>query len=700
VVFLGKAWAAFTNDKSLYWLALAMAVGACCCGMTIRPALAYGVPDQRAYELVSPAQKSGGSGGVFALGELIFQVEQLGRPLQSSVSGTSIAYGGEDFFEPRLGSLNEYLSSLTGTSWMTENLTPVVSSTSESAIEANEHRGFAPDLSVGIISSHAPISGDLAVPPRYPNLYIASGQELRSLQPVIRSTPPHRSPYFRFGWAHSHEGSSSFFLHNYLLFGGGNSGTALVPAFSHVLFAANDALTPNAVDPGELADNLYEWDRGQIRLVNVLPDGTTTLNGAFGVDHNDEFVNSPLPNLSNVISADGSKIFWTDQNSGNLYVREDGERTRQVDAAVGGGGEYQTASIDGSKVFFTKGGHLDEYQTSTEITRDLTEAGGVKGVLGASEDGTSIYFVATTVLAAGGAVGQPNLYLARDGIVTFVATLSETDNEIAGVSYGTALRGGDWFRTFAGRTARVSPSGRYVAFMSTKRLTGYDNSDAVRNRQDYEAFLYDSATGALVCVSCNVDGSRPTENTLLPAPANGTYQQRYLNDNGQLFFSTSDAVLPQDTNGVSDVYEYENGHVYLISPGNTEDEAVFADASESGNDVFFTTRQSLVPADRDRINDLYDARVGGHAEAPPAASCSGEECLGLPVAPPSAEGPVSTVFVGAGNLMPPAPKPAQGAKKSAMKKGAAKPRKKKRGRRRTKGHGRTAHAHPQARTGR
>ena len=61
---------------------------------------------------------------------------------------------------------------------------------------------------------------------------------------------------------------------------------------SHLLFAANDALTGAsegrpAAEGGsgsefETENNLYESVNGQLRLVNVLPDGTTHANAAFG----------------------------------------------------------------------------------------------------------------------------------------------------------------------------------------------------------------------------------------------------------------------------------------------------------------------------------------------------------------------------------------------------------------------------------
>ena len=47
---------------------------------------------------------------------------------------------------------------------------------------------------------------------------------------------------------------------------------------------------------------------------------------------------------------DDSSVFFT--ANGNLYVRQNGSSTVQVDAGIGGGGQFAGASTDGSKVFF------------------------------------------------------------------------------------------------------------------------------------------------------------------------------------------------------------------------------------------------------------------------------------------------------------------------------------------------------------
>ncbi len=616
---------------------------------------ALSLPDSRVYELVSPAQKSGGVGSVLPLATLVAS-EQFGLPLQSSPSGEAVAYEGEDFYEPRLGSsLDEYLSLRDPGAWVTQNLTPGVPAESETTDHVNLDVGFSPDLSAGIISSEAPLAK--AAPTGYANLYLARGA---SLQPLLLEPPPHRTST-TFG----HAGGRGVRLRllRSLLFAGGNNGTEAASAFSHLLFEANDSLTsatataPAAIDGGELENNLYEWTAGSMRLVNVLPNGQTEPNASFGIDYGDEYGNDPTPSLSHVISADGSRIFWTDENSsgpnnGNLYVREDGERTRLIASSA----QFQTANTDGSRVFFTKAERLYEYDTTNGATTDLASSG-VQGIVGASQEGTYIYFVSQSRLTdEGGETGQPNLYLTHEGETRFIATLLPSDNEIVGLR-GSSPSEGDWYRTFAGRSAEVSPNGRYVAFMSEKDLTGYNNLDANGSRHDSEIFLYDAANATLTCASCNVDGRSPTTNTWLPSPVNGIYQQRYLDDFGRLFFSTEDAVLPQDTDGTSDVYEYENGHVYLISPGDANSEAVFADASESGDDVFFTTRQQLVPGDNDQNVDLYDARVDGWAEEPPLPACSSEVCHEPALTPPSFEAPVSAAFTGPTNLPPPSSKP-------------------------------------------
>ena len=85
----------------------------------------------------------------------------------------------------------------------------------------------------------------------------------------------------------------------------------------------------------------------------------------------------------------------------------------------------------------------------------------MQGVIGVSEDGSYVYFVATGRLSEGASGGgRHNLYVAHEGKVALVAVLGSGDS-----------------RDFSERqdlTARVSPNGRWLAFMSDTSLTGYD----------------------------------------------------------------------------------------------------------------------------------------------------------------------------------------------------------------------------------
>jgi hypothetical protein len=316
-------------------------------------------------------------------------------------------------------------------------------------------------------------------------------------------------------------------------------------------------------------------------------------------------------------------------------------------------------SPSGSEIFYLEGGDLYEYRASSDTSTDLTpdtEPGGadVQGILGVggegAEEGTYVYLVAggtlaplaskggCSVISGGETRGTGcNLYLLHNGSFTLIATLSERDENEGKASLGAGDV--DWSGP-GERTAEVSPNGRYVAFGSDLALTGQGTGRS-------EIFRYDAETQTLICVSCTSSGPQSGGAVNLVSTAaeiNGAYRQRYMLDDGRVFFDTTNALVPQDVNDQTDVYEWEpaavgscsaastwfselsGGCVDLIS-GGTSDAApgsVLADVSASGSDVFFTTSQALVPQDGDEITDLYDAREGGGFPPPPAATCPAE----------------------------------------------------------------------------
>jgi hypothetical protein len=153
-----------------------------------------------------------------------------------------------------------------------------------------------------------------------------------------------------------------------------------------------------------------------------------------------------------------------------------------------------------------------------------------------------------------------------------------------------------------------------------------------------------------------------------------------------LFFETDEGLLPSDTNGETDVYEYESGQLHLISSGTSGLESLYIDASESGNDVFFITRQALVPQDtQEGAHKIYDARVdGGFPAQVSTPACTTADACRTPVSlQPSIYGaPSSQTFAGAGNLVPAsevAPKKKAKPKKKKVKKTVCMRNKHKRG---------------------
>lgn len=118
-------------------------------------------------------------------------------------------------------------------------------------------------------------------------------------------------------------------------------------------------------------------------------------------------------------------------------------------------------------------------------------------------------------------------------------------------------------------------------------------------------------------------------------------------DGSRILFSSAQALSPKATNHLSNLYVWHEGsgssegEVSLISNGGASEPVGNArgdDAmSSSGNDVFFVTTQGLVPQDTDGAPDVYDARVGGGFPTEPASNepCSSDSCQG-PLTNPAA----------------------------------------------------------------
>jgi hypothetical protein len=560
----------------------------------------FELPDARAWEMVSPVDKGGGE--IQRPGEILG-----GGVFQAAAAGATITYGSLTSFAGGAGSpgASQYLSQRSDPGWSTANITPsTLAGAYGEQPDGVPFQLFSGDLGRSLLVQASRCAEEPC--PRRLDLRDGAGA-------TIASTPAR--PDLRFAGANS--------------------------ALTQIVVSTCAALTAEAIEvPAEggcdpSAANLYRWAGGGLTLINLLPAMPFGTPGA------------TLAAPAGAVSADGSRVYF--ELGGNLFLRT-GSTTVTVDAAAGGGGTFETASADGSLAFFTKAGHLYRFSAGSGTATDLTPGGEVEGVLGATPDGTRLYYATAD-----------GLYLHRSGAATKIADGADASN----------------FPPATG-TARVAANGN-LAFLSSEPLTGFDNAG------NAQAFIYSAASGSLTCASCNPSGARALGAASIPgASANGTgptairaYKSRALSASGtRLFFQTPDKLAAADTNGALDVYQWEaqgtgscqrqGGCISLISSGRSAGGATFVDASADGAEAYFLTDGSLVPTDPGLV-DLYNARVGGGFPVPPVPiACLGDACQPVPSAPDDTP-PATLIPRAEGNPPLRIQKPKQKAKKKKRK---------------------------------
>ncbi|HUH80623.1 MAG TPA: hypothetical protein VLZ06_04785 [Solirubrobacteraceae bacterium] len=713
----------------------------------------FALPDGRAWEMVSPPQKNG---------TLITTAKtyEQGAVIEAAPAGGALTYVASSPSESAPAGFVEetqLLSRRAPQGWSTRDLSiPHEQATMIPFTEGPEYRRFSSDLSKLLVQPFGLFTPCLtAQGAPQPCISPAASEQTPFLQdlqsgsytPLVTGCPAPASgqpcpaavaehadvpPGTVFGQQQETEPSGCEAKDHFC----GPWFLAATPDLAHVVLRSAAGLTE-----GEgAAGGLYEWSAGGLTFIgkgehegdgHESEPGATPARGAHG------------------ISSDGSRVIFNGTSESPAHQTVEGLLLRDTERGetllLGEHGVFQTASATLSRVFFTEAGDLKLCEIVTNETghlecglTDLTSGAGALGaVLGASEDGSYVYFVSAGLLGDGaqhGALaGADNLYAdhyeAGTWTPSFIATLTPGDEH-------------DWLEQSQreGRVllehqpTRVSPDGHWLAFMSLAPLTGYDNREAPGAKPVTEVYLYHAAEGgqppSLTCASCLPSGERPTgiEQQKLEDSGEGgyfgawpddlvagelpgwenvktyivqPYQARYLTDQGRLFFNATDALVPLDTDGVADVYEYEPegagsctgasssgavafeperafaggpgrtqpGCVGLISSGDSAEGSSFLEASEDGSEVFFLTNARLSAQDVDTAPDVYVAR-----------ECTGSSpCLSSPLSPPACDneascrpapspqpqlygpGPSET-FTGPGDL-PPAPPPAKPASK-------------------------------------
>ncbi len=685
---------------------------------------APGLPDGRVYEQVSPANKNGNQAGASTDPELELQGDET-RYSVASGDGNSVLFEGT-------GPMGETASPITlffvaskngsAPGWTTRSVMPRPK-------ETVEETGGALLSTPGYIYPSADLSHAIVEPERgrfattnSPCGFGQGGDQLYLAGP---------DPFVPATWLDQPEISNPLeFCANKAASGAPVGGTS---NFSTVYFTFPGTLLPQdgsraphvQTETSESkAWGFYEDHEGVLREAGVLPGGGLDQFGAVpavsghGRSHG-----------GNQVSADGSRAFFVSPdpssctyNGGQndcsvdppeLYVREHGEKTLLVSRdtllpEVGGlpapapDGAFQMpgtarqetegpngsevfASADGSQAFFqsvdrlTAGAPEGPPGNTSPKTYDfdvstgaLTYLPGVTGqIVATGVDGSSFAFLDSSLVPA-----QLDLWSSGSGggSVTPIVQLPEG----GGVE-----------------PVRISSDGSAVVFMASG-LPGFNDAGIS------EIFRYDVAGNTLGCVSCAPPGvtsgytsssqMQSWEASPIADPHPGLVDERGISaDGSRVFFETSAALVPQDTNtrppkfngallinGYTDidVYEWENGVVYLISSGKSTHNAYFFDNSENGSDVFFATTEGLVPGDTDGGYDVYDARVPhvGDNPSPGAVPCQGAVCQGPQNVSVSLGVPASATFSGLGNpeqasAAAPAVKPKSTSKATKCRKG-------------------------------
>jgi Tol biopolymer transport system component len=393
---------------------------------------------------------------------------------------------------------------------------------------------------------------------------------------------------------------------------------------SRVFFTTGESLVAADTDHSE---DIYMRD---------LSNGTTTL-----VSQGDASCaspgcgNGPADSIFVGAAPDGSEAFFVsgEQLAGgdtdgafDLYVRDfgGGATTTLVSkgaascAASGCGNgafaaSFNAVSANGSVVVFSSDEQLadgDEDNLKDIYERNLTSGSGTTTLIsgggacpvgldcnaifrGSSADGSRVLFQTDQPLVAGDGDQASDVYAWTGGAPALVSTGSTGGN---GASPAT----------FAGASA----AGGTVFFQTDEQLTSEDKDSAT------DIYARDLGKGTTALVSA--------PDTCPVSECNAVFRGASA-DGNTVFFQTSERLAPEDKDSATDVYARDlgNGATTLVSRGEAPCEAAgcgngpfesrFAGSSADGSRAFFSSSESLSPADGDESTDIYMRQLTGTA---------------------------------------------------------------------------------------
>lgn len=445
------------------------------------------------------------------------------------------------------------------------------------------------------------------------------------------------------------------------------------------------ALRGGTLDPAfpaaALADNVYDVSADPPRLLSLLPDDSLLPCGA-------RFGNTGFHPLQ-WVSSDGSLVFFygDDCESTRLYVRDVPAETtkalprdtRLVRAVPGAAFLSTTANLDPARDADDNGNDVYRYDLASEEVKCVTCVGGssarVSGTdltknIAVADDGSRVYFASGARLAPGASGTSSNVYRAMTA-----------DGDVALVGSGMQIE------PAFGRFDLTADGSQAAFFEDSARLDPLGGT--ARSDGTEQAYFYNDVDRSLTCVSCPGDGSSP----LAPVPSlaivggTGQTNHRPLAENGNFAFATATPLVGADQNtsppdpkfpaepyrAGTDVYEYRDGRVVLVSDGLTSwlSPPSVEGITRSGRDIFFIAAARYTPDAIDANRRVYTARIGGGIDFPPAelppCDLNSGACEGASSNAHEPTGPGTAVFEGSSDPKDPFPRDCSAASKSARK---------------------------------
>lgn len=412
-----------------------------------------------------------------------------------------------------------------------------------------------------------------------------------------------------------------------------------------VFFVTSEALV---LDDTDTSLDVYSRFAGNTTLESVDPSGANTPGPAF--------FSGSSEGGSTVIFLTGDQLVPEDTDSSlDLYKRAAGTTTRQSFGPSGGNGAFGAVfghvSTGGSRVTFSTAEQLvpedidsaaDAYQRDADATTTLLSSGQPSGESapvvyeGASNDGSKVFFSTLGQLEETDIDSYKDIYQrAVIGVSRRVSTGPRGGNGVLGEFPAFNAASADGSRVFFTTPERITDNDSdlkndvYVRInaSSTDLVSRFQDTQPCENtrqncpssaefggispdgsRAFYTMFqdLYEYTGGTTTQISVGGDHFCDT--------CRWTIQFGGLSGDGsRIFFTTDEPFAAADTETATDVYESVGGTLSLVSAGpgafNGPFDAFYRASTTDGKRAYFDTGEAMLGSDTDAAIDIYAANA-------------------------------------------------------------------------------------------